>query len=121
MKNRVMMNRAVFSIGFSLATMLCQSEPALAQQAGRGEAIITLDGNSYALKVFECRHDYLSPIEPDRTIAFALSAVPEGTPEDLLEQLRESGDGGDSWRRSTPCLLAEPFSALPIMWMERMC
>ena len=96
MKNRVMMNRAVFSIGFSLATMLCQSEPALAQQAGRGEAIITLDGNSYALKVFECRHDYPSPIEPGRTIAFALSAAPEGTSEDLLEQLRDNGDGGDT-------------------------
>lgn len=90
------MNRAVFSIGLSLATMLCQSGLALAQQAGRGEAVITLDGKSYALKVFECRHDYPSPIAPERTIALALSAAPEGTPEDLLEQLRENGDGGDN-------------------------
>lgn len=90
------MNRVVFFIGLSLATMLCQSGLALAQQAGRGEAIITLDGKSYALKVFECRHDYPSPIAPERTIALALSAAPEGTPEDLLEQLRENGDGGNN-------------------------
>lgn len=90
------MNRAVFSIGLSLAAMLCQSGLALAQQAGRGEAIITLDGKSYALAVFECRHDYPSPIAPERTIAFALSAAPEGRPEDPLEQLRENGDGGDN-------------------------
>ena len=91
-----MMTRAVFSSGFSLATMLCQSGLAQAQQAARGEAIITLDGDSYALAVFECRHGYPSPIDPARTIALALSAAPVGTPEDLLERLRENGDGGDN-------------------------
>ena len=91
-----MMNRAVFFIGLSLATMLCQAGLALAQQAARGEAIITLDGDSYALAVFECRHRYPSPIDPARTIALALSAAPVGTPEELLEQLRENGDGGDN-------------------------
>lgn len=96
MRDRVTMNRVVFSVGLSLATMLCQSGLALAQQAARGEAIITLDGNSYALAVFECRHGYPSPIDPARTIALALSAAPVGTPEELLEQLRENGDGGDN-------------------------
>lgn len=91
-----MMNRAVFSIGFSLATMLCQSGLAQAQQAARGKALIVLDGNSYALAVFECKHGYPSPIDPARTIALALSAAPVGTPEELLEQLRENGDGGDN-------------------------
>ena len=48
------------------------------------------------MAVFECRHDYPSPIAPERTIAFALSAAPEGAREDLLEQLRENGDGGNN-------------------------
>jgi len=91
-----MLGRAIFSIGLSLAAMLCQAGLALAQQAARGEAIITLDGDSYALAVFECRHGYPSPIDPARTIALALSAAPVGTPEDLLERLRENGDGGDN-------------------------
>lgn len=91
-----MLDRVIFSIGLSLATMLCQAGLALAQQAARGEAIITLDGDSYALAVFECRHRYPSPIDPARTIALALSAAPAGTPEDLLERLRENGDGGDN-------------------------
>jgi len=104
-----MMNRAVLSIGLSLSTMLCQSGLALAQQAGRGEAIITLDGKSHALKVFECRHDYPSPIDPARTIALALSAAPVGTPEELLEQLRENSDGGDNLEAVNAVLARGPI------------
>ncbi|MBW7862578.1 MAG: hypothetical protein H3C33_15955 [Rhodocyclaceae bacterium] len=48
------------------------------------------------MAVFECKHGYPSPIDPARTIALALSAAPVGTPEELLDQLRENGDGGDN-------------------------
>src|SRR5690606_17157204 len=67
---------------------------AQAQRASSGGAIVVFDGNSYTLQVFECNRDYPSPIEPDRTIALALSAAPEGAPDDLLEQLRNNSDSG---------------------------
>lgn len=96
MTGRAMLDRAIVSIGLSLATVLCQSGLAQAQPAARGEAVITLDGDSYALAVFECRHGYPSLIDPARTIALALSATPAGTPEELLDQLRGNDDGGGS-------------------------
>ena len=107
-----MLDRAIFSIGLSLATMLCQAGLALAQQAARGEAIITLDGDSYALAVFECRHRYPSPIEPERTIVLALSAASAGTPEELLEQLRENSDGGDNLEAVKAVLARGPILSL---------
>jgi len=86
-----MLNRLLVSVGLSFAAMV---GPAHAQQAGSGEAIIILGGSTHTLQVFECRRDYPSPIEPDRTISLALSAAPAGTPDDLLEQLRNNGDSG---------------------------
>ena len=87
-----MLNRLLISVGLLLAAMV---GPTHAQQAGSGEAIIILGGSTHSLQVFECRRDYPSPIEPDRTISLSLSAAPAGTPDDLLEQLRNNGDGGD--------------------------
>lgn len=89
-----MLNRLLVSVGLSLAAMAGPPSSAQAQRAGSGEAIVILGGSTHTLQVFECRRDYPSPIEPDRTISLALSAAPAGTPDDLLEQLRNDGDGG---------------------------
>lgn len=89
-----MLNRLLVSVGLSLAAPVGLSGSAHAQQAASGEALVILGGSTHTLQVFECRRDYPSPIEPDRTISLALSAAPAGTPDDLLEPLRNNGDSG---------------------------
>ncbi|MFC5384427.1 hypothetical protein ACFPLB_00410 [Aquamicrobium segne] len=89
-----MLNRLLVFVGLSLAALAGLSGLAHAQQAASGEALVILGGSTHTLQVFECRRDYPSPTEPDRTISLALSAAPAGTPDDLLEPLRNNDDGG---------------------------
>lgn len=104
------MNRIMVSVGLSLAGLTCQSELAQAQPASSGEAIIVLDGNSYALQVFECRRDYPSPIEPDRTLPLRLALLQKERPTICWSNCETIAmvEAATRWRLWTRCLRGGP-------------
>ncbi|WP_417249461.1 hypothetical protein [Celeribacter sp.] len=60
-----------------------------------GTVTLTLNEQHYALQAFQCLRDYPSPVDADRTVAFALDAAATGVPDDLLNPLRGVPEGSD--------------------------
>lgn len=71
----------------SLFIIACSENSASQEQNSSAEAVITFEGTTYTLNVFQCLRDYPAPLEPDEIIAFALDAVHPDTPQELIEPI----------------------------------